>query len=66
MDAASPGKQSKFYNLATKNAIKMKLTAIVHVHKTFQLALNWGVTHRVWEGVIEKLPKISQRISFLT
>ena len=40
MDAASPGKQSKFYNLATKNAIKMRLTAIVHVHKTFQLALN--------------------------
>ena len=26
---------------------------------------NWGVTKRAWEGVIEKLPKISQKFRFL-
>ena len=26
---------------------------------------NWGVTKRVWEGVIQKLPKISQKFRFL-
>ena len=26
---------------------------------------NWGVTKRAWEGVIQKLPKISQKFRFL-
>ena len=42
MGAPSPRKYLKFYNFTTKNAIKMKLTTIVHLHKTFHLAQKLG------------------------
>ena len=38
MDAALPRNNLKFYNLGTANAIKMKLTTIMYLHKTFDLA----------------------------
>ena len=38
MDAAPPRNNLKFYNLGTANAIKMKLTTIMYLHKTFDLA----------------------------
>ena len=40
------GKHLKIHNLATSNAILMKLTTIMYLHDTFHLAKNWGVTHR--------------------
>ena len=40
MDAASPRKHWKFYNLTTANAIEMKLTMIVYLYDTFHLAKN--------------------------
>ena len=46
MDAASPRKHLKIYNLTTTNATVMKLNIIMCLHKTFNLAENWGVTHR--------------------
>ena len=46
MDAASPQKHLKIYNLTTTNATLMKLTTIMYLHKTFNLAEGWGVTHR--------------------
>ena len=46
MDAASPQKHSKIYNLTTTNATIMKLTTIMYLCKTFTLAEDWGVTHR--------------------
>ena len=36
----------KIYNFGTINAILMKLTTIMYLHKTFHLAKNWGVTLR--------------------
>ena len=47
MDAASPQKHLKIYNLTTANATLIKLTTIMYLHKTFNLAKDWGVTHRV-------------------
>ena len=38
-------KHLKIYNLATTNAILMKLTTMVYPYETFLLAKNWGVTH---------------------
>ena len=46
MDAALPRKHLKIYNLTTTNATVMKLTTIVCLHKTFNLAKDLGVTHR--------------------
>ena len=46
MDAASPRKHLKIYNLTATNATLMKLTTIMYLHKTFNLAKDWGVTHR--------------------
>ena len=46
MDAASPQKHLKIYNLTTTNATLMKLTTIMYLHKMFNLAEDWGVTHR--------------------
>ena len=66
MDAASPRKHWKIYNLTTANAIKMKLTMIVYPHKTFHLAKDWGITHRASEGMIKKpLKKKPKNRSFL-
>ena len=65
MDAALPEKHLKIYNLTTTNAILMKLTTIMYLHETFHSAKNWGVSHRVWEGVNRKSLKKSQKISFL-
>ena len=42
MDAAPPRNNLKFYNLGTTNAIKMKLTTIMYLHKTFHLAQKLG------------------------
>ena len=46
MDAASPQKHLKIYNLTTANATLMKLIIIMYLHKMFNLAEDWGVTHR--------------------
>ena len=64
MDAASPRKHWKIYNLTTANAIKMKLTMIVYPHETFHLAKDWGITHRASEGTIRKPLKKSQKTDF--
>ena len=40
------GKHLDIDNLATTNGILMKLTTIVYLHETFNLAQNWGITHR--------------------
>ena len=37
-------KHLQINNLATTNAILMKLTTIMYLHDTFLLARNWGVT----------------------
>ena len=42
MDAASPRKHLKIYNLTATNATLMKLTTIMYHHKTFNLAKDWG------------------------
>ena len=38
MDIPSPWKHSKIYNFTTTNAIKMKLSTIVHLFETFHFA----------------------------
>ena len=38
-------KHLKIYNLETTNAILMKLTTIMYLHKTFDLAEDWGINH---------------------
>ena len=45
MDAASPQKHLKIYNLTTTNATLMKLTMIMYLHKKFNVAEDWGVIH---------------------
>ena len=45
MDAALPRKHLKIYNLTTTNAALMKLTTTMYLHKTFNLAEDWDVTH---------------------
>ena len=47
MDATLPRKHLKLYNLTTTNATLMNLTAIMYLHKVFNLAKDWGVTHRI-------------------
>ena len=46
MDAESPQKHLKLYNLTTTNTTLMNLTTIMYLHKVFNLAEDWGVTHR--------------------
>ena len=46
MDAASPRKHLKFYNLTSANTTLMKLTTIMYLYKMFNLAEDWGVTQR--------------------
>ena len=46
MDAALPRKHLKIYNLKTTSVALMKLTTIMYLHKTFNLAEDWGVTYR--------------------
>ena len=36
----------KFYNLTNANAILMKLTTMMYLHKTLNLAKDWGMTYR--------------------
>ena len=64
MNAPSPRKHLKIYNLRTINAIKMKLSQTVYLHETFYLIKDLGVTHREWEGVAEKSLKKAQKIRF--
>ena len=40
-------KHLKIQNLAITKATLMKLTTIMHLYKTFNLAGDWGVNHRV-------------------
>ena len=65
IDAESVRKTLKIHNLTTTNAILIKLTTIMYLHKTFDFAKNWSATHRVQEALIEKPLKKSQKISFL-
>ena len=46
MDAASPRKHLKLYNLTTTNATLMNLAAIMYLYKVSNLAKDWCVTHR--------------------
>ena len=64
MDAPSPQKLFKIYDLRTTYATNMKLTTIVYFHGTFHLTKDLGVTHRVWEGVVQKPLKKSQQMVF--
>ena len=42
MDAASPQKHLKIYNLTTANAALIKLTTIMYLHKIFNLECKTG------------------------
>ena len=66
MNAASPRKHLKIYNLTTANATLMKLTMVMYLHKTFNVAEDWDITHGALEGVNQKPLKMSQKINFLT
>ena len=46
MDAESVRKILKIYNFTTTNAILMKLTKVMYLHKTFHFIKDWAVTHR--------------------
>ena len=46
MDVALPRKHLKIYNWTTTNAALMKLTTVMYLHKTFNLAEDWSVTHQ--------------------
>ena len=46
MDASSSRKHLKICNLTTENAALMRLSTIMYLHKMFNLAEDWGVTHR--------------------
>ena len=65
MDAASPRKHLKIYNFTTTNAALMNLHLIMCLHKSFNSAENWGVTHRAQEGINQKPLKMSQKMNFL-
>ena len=39
-------------------------TTIMDLHKRFNLAEDWGVTQRTYEGVNQKPLKIRQKINF--
>ena len=64
MAAASQQKHLKIYNFGKTNTILMKITTIKYHPNTFHLAENYGVNHRVYEGVTKKPLKKSQKISF--
>ena len=36
----------------------------MYIYETFHLAKNWDVTHKAWDGIVEKPLKKSQKISF--
>ena len=57
-------KYLKIHNLATKNAIVMKLTRIMDLHETFHLAQNWGLTHRGQVGTVKKKKKVTKFTNF--
>ena len=59
------GKHLSIDNLATTNAMKMKLFRIVYLHKTFHFTKDMGVTFRVWQDVALKPPKKPPKICFL-
>ena len=59
MDAELVRKTLNNFNVTTTNAIMMKLTTIMYLHKIFKLAWNLGVTHRVQGGANKKYLKIS-------
>ena len=65
MDAASPRKHLKIYNLTTTNATLMKLATIMYLHKMFNLTKDWGVTRMAQTGVNQKPLKMNQKIGFL-
>lgn len=46
MDAASSQKHLKIFNLTTANALLMKLTTIIYLTKTFNLAKDLGINLR--------------------
>ena len=64
MDAASPWKHLKLFNLTTTNATLMNLAAMMYLHKVFNLAKDCGVTHRAWKKVNQKPLKMSHKIVF--
>ena len=67
MDAPSPRKPLKIYNLRTTNAMKMKVDTIVYLYVTFHLTRDLGVLQRGLEGVAGKrLKKKNKKIVFLT
>ena len=47
IDAALSQKHLKIYNLTTTNAALMKLTIIMYLYKRFNVAEDFGVTHKV-------------------
>ena len=47
MDTALPQKYLKNYNLTVTKTALIRLTAIMQLHKAFNLAENWGLTHQV-------------------
>ena len=64
MDAELGPKTLKIFDMTAANAILMKFTTIMYLHKIFNSAQVWGVTQRVQEGVNEKPLKMSEKISF--
>ena len=54
MDAPSPRKPLKIYNLRTTNAMKMKVGTIVYLYKNFHLTRDLGMLQRGLEGVVGK------------
>ena len=46
-----PSPPKRGYFLTTTNATLVKRTTIMYLHKAFNLAEDWGVTHRVQESV---------------
>ena len=64
MDAPSPRKLLKIYNLRTTNAMKMKLGAIEYLQETFHLTKNLGVTLTGWQGVAKEPLKRAKKIGF--
>lgn len=64
VDAELLCKHLKIFNLTAVNAIPMKPTTIVYLHKIFHLVKYCGVTHRMSEGVNETPFEMSQKIIF--
>ena len=49
------------FNFTTTNAILIKLNTNMYPNKVLHLAKSWCVTHRVYDGVNKKPPKMSQK-----